>query len=73
MDGNVVPLTAEQVRNIQYFHKYKGDMSRFVGYEACLPALEAYHPEVLHALQQLVIAERTLTTLVEALEEPDDD
>lgn len=58
---------------LKYFYEEKGDMTRYCDYEECLPALEAYHPEVLHALQQLVIAERTLTTLVEALEEPDDD
>ena len=71
--NEVKPLTAEPVRMLKYFLKYKGDITRYGYYEECLPALEKYHPEIPAAVRALEIAERTLNAVVNNLEEPDDD
>lgn len=62
-------LTAEDVRLIKYFHD-KGDITRWVDWEAKKALVEKQYPEVIDALNRLTIAERTLRAVVEAIPEP---
>ena len=72
LDGAVAPkLTGMQVRSLQYFHE-KSDVTSWLGWEECIPSLEAHHPEVLAAIRDLDISERILEAVINNLEYSDD-
>jgi len=63
----IKPLSGEDMQSLRYFYEEKGDMTRWTGWDDALPALKEYHPELLEAMRQLDIAERTLTAILRAL------
>lgn len=60
-------LTASDYALVRYFILDKGDVTRWVGWEKARPTFRRLHPELLAALEQLTIAERTLKAVVNAL------
>lgn len=59
-------LTDEDFRNIQYFHQYKGDITRWCDWEK-RHLLKKQKPALYNAFLQLEIAQETLNELVKAL------
>ena len=62
-------LTEEDVSIIQYFHQDKDDITRWAGWEECKQRIKGSHPELIQAIEQLTVAERTLNAIVKGLEE----
>lgn len=61
-------LTNDDIGSLKYFHKYK-DITSWAGFEENKHLVEQQFPEVIHAMKQLEIAQRTLDKLVDAMEE----
>jgi len=61
-------LTYDQIDSIKYFILEKGDIERWSGWKDAKPLVETEVPELIHALIQLTIAERTLRAVVNSLE-----
>jgi hypothetical protein len=57
-------LTPEDARSLQYFHEEKGDMRRCTIFNEVRHILQRDYPEVLAALQQVEVANRTLDAVV---------
>lgn len=62
-------LTEEDKNMIVYFIKEKGDITRWCSWESKKQEIEEEFPELINALKQLEIAERTLNAIVNAIEE----
>jgi len=61
-------LTYEQIGSIKYFILEKGDIERWTGWDETKPLVEAEFPELIHALTQLTIAERTLLAVTNSMD-----
>lgn len=61
-------LTDEERCMLRYFHKERGDITRYVAWDELRPILERWHPELLKAHADLVAAERILDLVVKALD-----
>ncbi len=60
-------ITEEDRNNIAYFIKEKGDIERWVNWEERKEDIEAEYPELIAAIKQVEIAERTLAAIVEKI------
>lgn len=61
-------MTREDICDIQYFHTYKGDITRWMGWEDNLDNIRFSHPELIKAMQDANAAERILDIVVDNLE-----
>lgn len=60
-------LTDEDYSMIQYFHREKGDVTRWCGWEEAKEHLKVEHPALWHAFQQVEISNQILDALLEKL------
>jgi len=60
----VSQLQIEDLRSMQYFHKEKGDITRFCDWEKLKPLVRLEYPEVIAAMAALKVAERTLDAAI---------
>ena len=60
-------LTEEDRGMIEYFITEKGDITRWCDWEKKKAAIEEELPELIAALKQLDIAERTLNAIMKSL------
>jgi len=58
-------LTADDYDAIEYFHREKGDITRWSRWEERKPIIREIHPELVDAIERLTAAERTLLAVVE--------
>lgn len=61
------PLDEEEIQQIQYFHEYKGDVTRWCGWDEAIPRIKQYHPHLLKAIRSVQIANRILDDVVKCL------
>lgn len=66
-------MDAGDIRVIKYFWLERGDLARMSNWKELEVQLKIEHPEIVDAWQRYVSAEHTLTTLVKALPENDDE
>lgn len=66
-------LTAEDYRTIRYFIIEKGDVSRWCDWEQKKAEVASERPELIAALTNVLVAERTLRAIVDSLPVDDDD
>jgi len=64
---NKKKLTPQDKSDIVYFHQYRGDIERWVGWENAKPLVQKEYPELLDAMERLVSAKRTLSAIVMTL------
>ncbi len=62
-------ITDTDKRMICYFIKEKGDITRWSSWEDRKADIEAEYPELIAALEQLLVAERILDLVVEKIAE----
>lgn len=60
-------LTDEDMNSIVYFHREKGDVTRWCEWNEKKHLLQKENPALWHAFQQLEIAQQTLDALLKAL------
>lgn len=60
-------LTDEERNSLRFLHQERGGMERHVRWEEFQPILERWHPELLKAHRDLIVAQRILDILVESL------
>jgi hypothetical protein len=60
-------LTYEERRSIAYFHQEKGDVTRWAEWQDVQLILQEHHPELLKALRDVEIAEKTLDAIIRTL------
>ena len=60
-------VTIEDLNTLRYFWEDKADITRWVGFEKLLPALEQEYPEILKAWKDYQTADRTLTAILRGL------
>lgn len=60
-------LTEEDYNNLSYFHKYTGDITRWVNWEDKLPLFKEKHPELIDAIRRVKSAKITLNIIVDKL------
>lgn len=60
-------ITPEDLLMLRYFWQEKGDLTRYVRWEALVPVLERERPEVIAAHRNLIEARRTLDAIIDAL------
>lgn len=58
-------VTEEDRLMVDYFIREKGDITRWSAWEQRKPVIAAEYPELIAALKQVTIAERTLDAVVE--------
>jgi hypothetical protein len=63
-------ITDEDINLLQYFHA-KGDLTRWGSWAARKPVIAKKYPELIAAMDALVVAKRTLDAIVESLEAGD--
>jgi hypothetical protein len=61
------PLTEEQINEIKYFHEYKGDVTRWIGWEGAQPQIREHHPTLFHCYQAMKIHEHLLDLAIKNL------
>jgi hypothetical protein len=60
-------LSVVDARSLQYFHEKKGDMTCLANFDELRPILQRDYPEVLAALLQVEVANRTLDAVVKQM------
>lgn len=60
-------LTEHERSMIIYFHKERGDLTRWTEWRNVQPILERWHPELLKAIKDRDVAEKILDHVVDAL------
>ena len=60
-------LTKTDIKDAYYFIKYKGDCNRWSSWEKKKPLFEKEFPELVKALNDLELAEKTLVDVIETL------
>lgn len=60
-------LTHRDLSMIEYFHKMKGDITRWAQWEEKKPLIKEEYPELIDALERVEIAEKTLNKIVDSI------
>lgn len=60
-------LTSEDKSSIQYFWEEKGDLTRWTGWKEKLDIIKSEYPELVRAVENLTIAERTISAIVKVI------
>ncbi len=66
-DEGETAVTEEQVQQLQYFWLERGDLTRWIGFQAALADLAREHPEVLKAWQDYLTARMILDAVIKQL------
>ena len=61
-------LTEEEHNSIVYFHESYGDITRWVGWEETKGKIEKLYPELIDAMNRVVVSERTLDAVIKNLD-----
>lgn len=61
---NKFKVTQSDIHSIEYFFNTKGDVTCWASWEERKPAIEAELPELVRAIENLTIAEKTLSRIV---------
>lgn len=60
-------LTPEDKSSIQYFWEEKGDLTRWVEWNHKIDIIKNEYPELIRAVENLTIAERTISAIVKVI------
>jgi len=60
-------VSDEELDMIRYFHKEKGDFTRYVEWEKLEPILRKSHPHLFDAIARLESAQKTLDAIIDSL------
>lgn len=62
-------MTKGQKESLDYFWKNYRDIERYAEYEDILPTLEQFYPEILKTWNEYKAIDKTMTALIENLNE----
>ena len=62
--GMMSKLNRHDYANFDYFHNRRADITEWPGWKARKPLFKEHHPELIAAMENLKLAEKTLSTII---------